>query len=1506
MKKTLALLFLLLCVRTTLLSGQSADPPPTLSPDGIFDKVFDRFGNAYSLEDVRVQKTEAPPKTGDNLATNPVVPSYLLCTAGYFNLYFEYGSGCETQAAADIDRRAVLCQLFTDLSAFIVPANPNVRVNIWVRDIGNVYTYPLTSNILGLASAFYTLPVVSPPASGILDGEIWKTINSGVDGYTGVSSPLITSGSSPGGSGAFYHGMIAFNFHHPSVIWHTDLTAATASGEIDLYTVALHEITHALGFASLIHEDGSSRLGSGFPFYSRYDLFLETPAGQNLITNSGCSMYDYTFNPALNPINTLSPNLGSCIPDNTVCSTAVNFAGAVNQAVYTPNCYESGSSLSHFEDQCASPTPHPNNQYYTMSNASGTGSLYMKRYLKPEERTVLCELGYKVNTTYGNLLYTANNYSYGGSQCSGLEIAGVNDGINSNGTFTWITPTATPVNISGSGLLGNDYNADEFECLEVINGMGSVNVSSGNGATTITFTPAGNTGVALLRYVPVNTTSGNRGNITYVLAYINSTNCIPSACNMIMNGDFESGVACGEPIPPDNASIHCWEPLLETPDLLVRNCFPPSNPDLTLPTGPSICSPASDSWNGTGNDGVLGLGWYPQGPGTVTEEAIQSILSTPIQPGVSYTLTFWAKSAYTGPFGFSQTNRIVFRGEASTLAPIAPYTYNTTGQYLTEAVVPDDQEWHFFSVEFTYNGTTPLNNLMIGNLGFGLANNGYVFMDDVTLNPTTLTTRFDLPPALCEGLTTIDDLSEYVFPPMNSGGSFSGPGVNYTAGVYSFSAPATGRYTLIYSYTNHLGCTENLPAQVNVTNANKPNVTVTSNPVTPPPVCAGTAVTLIADGAESYSWYSKYWPNATLYCSGDCKTIVVTPPVPGYVFTVTGTDANGCRNEAEISVLVEPCASGPGPSKNYQMPEDVKHYTTKMVPNTTNYSVMAGTIFRSGMAIPHFMYLNDQGSIITSVEYNSNDPDVRVVDLQVLIDGKAKNRWYMICQAAGKMKILVVDDNGNLIDEREYQGGGDLYPMHSAIRYVTDDRRLYVCGFKGALRYDLPKSAFVTWIDLDDGTPSYLSSMTSRTFDWLWGSGMDFDIATRIAITEGSMDIWVTGSVNGIVPSGQFGPPPPERSATMNLVLDPNTLTPIFDNPFILNTMSDNFGGPHEYGIDLIQINGQNYILGNMANVDVTAWNPGSQADMFPREWKMFFLQPLDANFDNNGTRFEYWNNWEHWGAQAIDMGGGEMAIVTLLNGTYRTCIPLPYTPAYNNVVVNLVGVDFNTYPPTPTGANGIFMTSSGTGDPLFVSNSFFDLGGAQTLIDYPPTFAALGQGRFVVNAPKYINGKLNLKYMSPGAQSFGVPCGFWTCENVFIERDVYDWGNPRVDVSFSITDHPGTSTGQPFVIPAPLTCHNTPGNPDYSSLEKNTDFRIYPNPASDKVTLELAGDILPGTEVRVELKNALGQQVTVLYQGKADPTISMHLPGIAPGLYFVQVYLAGDLVLKEKLIVEK
>src|SRR5690606_33907967 len=137
-------------------------------------------------------------------------------------------------------------------------------------------------------------------------------------------------------------------------------------------------------------------------------------------------------------LKAVSPNPAACSPtDHTVCTSAIKYAGTITQEVFTPNCYVFGSSLEHLEDECLSPSN--NNGYFLIANYTPPG--IANRSFTPEERKLLGDLGYEVNTLFGTT--NANNVvdyasTYGHSTISRIPVVGVNDGIK-DGFFQYVT-----------------------------------------------------------------------------------------------------------------------------------------------------------------------------------------------------------------------------------------------------------------------------------------------------------------------------------------------------------------------------------------------------------------------------------------------------------------------------------------------------------------------------------------------------------------------------------------------------------------------------------------------------------------------------------------------------------------------------------------------------------------------------------------------------------------------------------------------------------------------------------------------------------------------------------------------------------------------------------------------------------------------------------------------------------------------------------------------------------
>ncbi len=148
---------------------------------------------------------------------------------------------------------------------------------------------------------------------------------------------------------------------------------------------------------------------------------------------------------------------------------------------------------------------------------------------------------------------------------------------------------------------------------------------------------------------------------------------------------------------------------------------------------------------------------------------------------------------------------------------------------------------------------------------------------DVTVNPLPVVDA-GMDQTMCDGpLVTLSGsgANSYVW----DNGVFDG--VPFVQGV------GTVNYTVIGTDLN--GCQNT--DQVNVTINPLPNV----NAGIDQEVCQGTAITLSGAGAVSYNWDH-----------GVINNVPFGQPVGTILYTVIGTDANGCQNSDQVSVIVHP------------------------------------------------------------------------------------------------------------------------------------------------------------------------------------------------------------------------------------------------------------------------------------------------------------------------------------------------------------------------------------------------------------------------------------------------------------------------------------------------------------------------------------------------------------------------------------------------------------------------
>ena len=166
--------------------------------------------------------------------------------------------------------------------------------------------------------------------------------------------------------------------------WNSDHTVAPTGGQLDLYSVMLHEMTHGLGVLSLVNAAGVSSLTPNTnpgPFSTMNEnMHLGTGGTSPLFTNS----------PAPAQFIGVPANLTS----NNVFSNATQATAALgsNPRIFAPGTFSQGSSMSHWDPSVSA----------VMNPSIGSG--VSKRVFSDFEIAFFRDLGYAGAS--GNILPT--------------------------------------------------------------------------------------------------------------------------------------------------------------------------------------------------------------------------------------------------------------------------------------------------------------------------------------------------------------------------------------------------------------------------------------------------------------------------------------------------------------------------------------------------------------------------------------------------------------------------------------------------------------------------------------------------------------------------------------------------------------------------------------------------------------------------------------------------------------------------------------------------------------------------------------------------------------------------------------------------------------------------------------------------------------------------------------------------------------------------------------------
>ena len=273
-----------------------------------------------------------PPSTTASVAVRQGVGAGSL-----LQFQFVYGSGGQFWSPA---ARSSLASAAAALAAYIVVDSPVVVT----FDVTGEFN-PLSSTLATAGSDF------TSAGPGFLPTVVQHKILTGVDS-----------------NGSTADGEINWNFAQN---WATG--DSVAYGQYDLESVAMHELTHTLGFLSYTDQPGSNTGTT----WTVFDSFLVNSDGTKVIGS------DYIWRNAYTP-NLTGGNGGLYVGG---ADAVAAYGGLV--PIYTPGSWESGSSVSHLNDRVFGGA---NRKLMNAQVFSGLGI----RVLSPVELAILADLGYTI------------------------------------------------------------------------------------------------------------------------------------------------------------------------------------------------------------------------------------------------------------------------------------------------------------------------------------------------------------------------------------------------------------------------------------------------------------------------------------------------------------------------------------------------------------------------------------------------------------------------------------------------------------------------------------------------------------------------------------------------------------------------------------------------------------------------------------------------------------------------------------------------------------------------------------------------------------------------------------------------------------------------------------------------------------------------------------------------------------------------------------------------------
>jgi hypothetical protein len=185
-----------------------------------------------------------------------------------------------------------------------------------------------------------------------------------------------------------------------------------------------------------------------------------------------------------------------------------------------------------------------------------------------------------------------------------------------------------------------------------------------------------------------------------------------------------------------------------------------------------------------------------------------------------------------------------------------------------------------------------------------------------------------------------------------------GPGASSNAISINWGTTPAGNYVLQVIETN--GSCPGTPIQLTVQVVPLPTIDAGTNIA----ICEGSPTTLTASGGATYAWSPSTGLSATTGSS------VVATPALTQIYTVTGTDANGCTNTDNVTVTVNPVPTISVTTAAACAP-DLLSYSVSVTVSAGTVTSTAGTVLNTSGNIWSISNIPTGTNITATVTSNS-------------------------------------------------------------------------------------------------------------------------------------------------------------------------------------------------------------------------------------------------------------------------------------------------------------------------------------------------------------------------------------------------------------------------------------------------------------------------------------------------------------------------------------------------------